>query len=288
MSCGGSADRARGDGSELRILIVRPPRPTGGTSTSQELIPLVLWMHGGAFTIGSEKDAAGTPLWNALRSKYKARAVFASVAYRVAPEHRAPACADDAELAAHHLLSSSALAERHGYDNTTIHVWGPSAGASAALVLAAAFCRRGERHLVASVLADCPMGNPTCDTASFTRNSAAAWLAPAKWIKWAWGAYLGTPTAEGRRAALRDPRVCPHTAPGGLEGVAGLPVVLTTAKADVLHDEGVAMAQAWRQAGADVLHVDCAASHCMGWTFDTKSSRAASERLAALLLKAGA
>ena len=73
-----------------------------------------------------------------------------------------------------------------------------------AIVLAAAYCRRGERHRIASVLADCPMGHPPCDTASFTRNAAASWLAPAKWVRWAWAAYVGTESAAGLRAALDD------------------------------------------------------------------------------------
>ena len=126
-----------------------------------------------------------------------------------------------------------------------------------------------------------------CDTPSFTLNSRAAWLAPAAWIKWAWSAYLGVETAHEVAAALADPRVCPHTAPGGLDGIRGLPVLLVTSSADALHDEGIDVRDALQEAGAQLTHVPMRASHCAGWFFDKVASKVATAKLAEYLLSSG-
>ena len=85
-------------------------------------------------------------------------------------------------------------------------------------------------------------------------EEVAARLAPTKWTRWAWPAYLG----DGRTAeeALADPRVCPHAAPGALAGVGGVRTVVATALADTLHDEGAAAAAALAAAGAAIHHVE--------------------------------
>ena len=60
---------ARADGSTLLVHMHRPPPPTGGTAGpteetsekegSEKLLPLVLWLHGGGFTIGGAQDSVG-------------------------------------------------------------------------------------------------------------------------------------------------------------------------------------------------------------------------------------
>ena len=270
-------DFPRADGSMLRVVLCSCRRSAGKA-------PLVVWYHGGAYTTGSEMDSSGAALWKAVINKAdQHEVVFASVQYRVAPEHKAPAAAEDCERAVRFLLNSDDLGAKHGYDRTRVHLWGQSAGAALALVVAASLCRAGDSSNVASVLADSPMCHPPCDTASFVQFARVGWLAPAAWLRWAWKAYLQAETAEELAAALRDPLVCPHAAPGGLDGVRGVSVVVATGRADTLHDEGVRAAKAWRSAGASVSHVELNASHCLGAVFDKAGWEVVTTALAGLL-----
>lgn len=279
-----NVEASRADGSKLRILLCYHKSHSAAGDSSGTPLPLVIWLHGGGYTMGTEQDSIGAQIWNSLSQQHGAHAVYASVSYRYAPEHPAPAAADDCELAARFLLTNSELAQTHGYDCSRVHVWGQSAGAGLSLVLAASLCRAGDAGKVASVLSDAPMCHPPCDTESYTRNTNVAWLAPAAWLRWAWKAYLGVKTSEELNAALLDPKVCPHTAHGGLDGIKDVPVVITTCRGDVLHDEGVRAAEAWRSAGAAVKHVDLRASHCMGPIFDKPQWALVRAKLAELLL----
>ena len=275
----------RADGSTLIVELATTPRQ----ADDPELSELVVWMHGGAYTMGTAKDSQGAELWNALRKAHGVRMAVASVEYRYAPEHPHPAAIDDCELAARFLTSSAQLARTHGYDAGRVHLWGQSAGGGLALAVGASLSRAEGAPKVASVFADCPMCRPTCDTPSFDANALASWLATAKWVRWSWAAYLGLDslaegcTSAGLAQALLDPRVCPHTAPNGLDGVRGVSLVVSTAKADILHDEGEQAAEAWKAAGAVVAHVDFSASHCLGWMFDRPRAKLVLSRLAALI-----
>lgn len=275
----------RADGSMLAVQLAIPCRQ----ADDPELCELVMWFHGGAYTMGTAKDSQGVELWNALRKAHGVRMAVASVEYRYAPEHPYPAAADDCELAARSLTSNAELARTHGYDASRVHLWGQSAGGGLVLAVGASLCRAKDAPRVASIFADCPMCRPTCDTPSFDANALASWLAPASWLRWAWAAYLGLEglkegsASVGLAQALLDPRVCPHTVPNGLDGVRGVPLVVSTAKADILHDEGEQAAEAWKTAGAVVTHVDFSASHCMGWMFDRPQAKLVLSKLAALI-----
>ena len=239
--------------------------------------PLIVHFHGGAFTAGTPRDANTAPLWNKLWDECGVQPCVASVAYRVAPEHPAPAAFDDAMAAVKFLLRSDELGLRFLYEPARVHLSGSSAGAAIALAVGAALCRSGDASAVGSLFLDCPMLDPRCDTPSYARNASAARLAPTKWTRWAWPAYLG----DGRTAeeALADPRVCPHAAPGALAGVGGVRTVVATALADTLHDEGAAAAAALAAAGAAVHHVEIRGSHC-GWLFDKGAAQRAVAALA--------
>eukprot|EP00964_Phaeocystis_antarctica_P027450 scaffold15494_cov50-Phaeocystis_antarctica.AAC.4 len=56
---------ARPDGSTLLVHLHVPPPPIGTSTagpteaTSETLLPLVLWLHGGGFTIGGAQDSVG-------------------------------------------------------------------------------------------------------------------------------------------------------------------------------------------------------------------------------------
>ncbi|KAL1526774.1 hypothetical protein AB1Y20_015470 [Prymnesium parvum] len=271
---------ARGDGTDLEILMITHP-----AHDPAKPAPLVLFFHGGGFTVGKAKDAAlESWLITPLSQKHGANAVYASVEYRLAPEHASPAAFDDGERAFSFLTSSANLAQAHGYDlSKGVHIWGVSAGANLALSVAASVCRRGERDKLASVFADCPMMNPPCDMPSFSRNASSSMICPVKWLRWSWEVYLNAKTPEELGAALNDPRTCPHTAPGGFDGMSGLQVLLITALGDPLCDDGLQVRDALTKAGAALTHVEMQASHCVGWMFDSTTAKCAWARLATML-----
>jgi acetyl esterase len=94
--------------------------------------PVLIYLHGGAFAIGSKRSH------RALAAAYASQGwLVCNVDYRLAPEHRFPAAAEDAcaawTWAADHVAS-------HGGDPRRMALAGESAGANLALVVTLACC----------------------------------------------------------------------------------------------------------------------------------------------------
>jgi len=92
-------------------------------------LPVLLYLHGGGFTVGSIET-------HDVLCRELARlsgAMVVSLDYRLAPEHRFPTAAHDAWDA---LAWLAAQAERLGADRTRIAVGGDSAGGTLAAILA--------------------------------------------------------------------------------------------------------------------------------------------------------
>jgi acetyl esterase len=100
-------------------------RPRAASTTPR---PLVLFLHGGGFQhLGRDSH------WAFAERFAQAGAVVMSADYRLAPEHRHPAAADDA---ARMLRHAQACAARFGADADALVLSGVSAGANLALGLA--------------------------------------------------------------------------------------------------------------------------------------------------------
>ncbi|MFI0470723.1 alpha/beta hydrolase [Saccharopolyspora sp. 5N102] len=106
-----------GPGGQLRLRVYRPDIP--------EDLPMILYVHGGAYTYGSPEAEEG----RSLRYARDARAVVVSVDYRLAPEHPYPAGADDAYAALTWIAANPA---ELGGDPARIAVAGGSAGGNIA------------------------------------------------------------------------------------------------------------------------------------------------------------
>lgn len=107
-----------------RVDVYRPrlaPRP----------LPVLIYMHGGAFTLCSKDTHAGIALLNAQHAGYL---VF-NINYRLAPHYRFPAAVEDACQAFRWVAAN---AHRHGGDPERIVLAGESAGANLALGVAIA------------------------------------------------------------------------------------------------------------------------------------------------------
>ena len=108
------------DGHDLPARLYAP---------SRERLPVLLYFHGGGFTIGS--IASHDILCREL-SRLSGCAVV-SLEYRLAPEHRFPTAVNDAWDATQWLAAHAA---RHGLDGSRLAVGGDSAGGTLAAVCA--------------------------------------------------------------------------------------------------------------------------------------------------------
>ena len=178
-------------------------------------LPLAVYFHGGRFISGDldSHDAICRTL--ALAGECRVLAVD----YRLAPEHRFPAAAEDAVLALEWALGQG----------IPVAVAGDSAGAN--LAAGAALACGGPR-LRCQVLIY-PMIDATCSLPSYA-EFAEGYGPGAGDMKRGWREYL----PEG--ADARDPRVSPLFAP---DLCGAPPALVLTAEYDTLRDEGEAYAR---------------------------------------------
>ena len=292
----------RPDGSKVSILIQVPPRAapdansTAETtsvsgdsarneSDSWEELPLLVWFHGGGYTIGTHKDTYGATLANDLLKQYGVRFAYASVDYSLAPEHAFPGPALDGLLALEFLnkkVLEGRLAEAQLRLKGPIHVGGISAGAGLAASVVAEGVRRGVR--MGSFFCDSPMLDPSCDCTSYQRNSTTT-VCPVEWLHWSWGVYL----PEGSEKVAPELRgLLPPLASGCLpiptgagrrtmraaaEEASHPPTLVCTATADPLQDEGREYTRRLGEAGVEVTHAELHGSHVMAMMFDKKGKK---------------
>ena len=108
----------------LRMDLVLPPSASG-------LVPVVLWIHGGAWLFGSRLHGANTePVCRALLDRGVAVAL---VEYRFSGEALFPACLHDVKAAVRWLRQFGASV---GVDSDAIGVWGESSGGHLAAFVA--------------------------------------------------------------------------------------------------------------------------------------------------------
>ncbi|GAA3164946.1 MULTISPECIES: alpha/beta hydrolase [Streptomyces] len=122
-----------GPAGQLRLRVYRP-------RTTEDL-PVILYVHGGAFTYGSPESEEA----RSLRYARDIHAVVVSVDYRLAPEHPFPAAADDAYAALTWIAGNPA---ELGADPARIAVAGGSAGGNIAASTALRARDQGGPHLL--------------------------------------------------------------------------------------------------------------------------------------------
>ena len=213
------------DGAQLAARLVAPSRAAG--------LPVLLYLHGGGFTIGS--SATHDILCRELARL--AGCVVVSLDYRLAPEHRFPTASNDAWDALTWLATN---AQNLGADSQRIAVGGDSAGGTLATVNA--ILARDAGLPLALQLLFYPGCAAHQDTPSHTQFAHGLVLdEPA--ITWFFGQYVHD------RAQREDWRFAPLFAPD-VEGVA--PAWIGLAECDPLVDEGIDYADKLRAAGVPV------------------------------------
>ncbi|MFA4875777.1 MAG: alpha/beta hydrolase [Methanoregula sp.] len=129
---------------------------------------VILFFHGGGFTVGSTEDHLGL----CIRLARAAKAPVFSVDYRLSPEHVFPAALDDAKAAYRYLLSN-------GYPPHRILPVGISAGGTLVLSLLLSIRDEGRPLPLAGVCMS-PAVDLLFPGESVTKNSGRDWITPAR------------------------------------------------------------------------------------------------------------
>lgn len=211
-------------------LTVRVYRPQLGAP-----LPTLVYFHGGGWVIGSldTHDASCRDLAR------RAGCAVVSVEYRLAPEHRYPAAAEDCYAVTAWLAEHGA---ELGVDGGKLAVGGDSAGGNLAAVVALMARERGGPALVFQLLIY-PVTDADFERASYIENAEGLLLEAAD-MRWFWNLYV--PDLARRTDA--------YCAPLRAADLAGLPAALViTAEFDPLRDEGEAFARRLEQAGVPVV-----------------------------------
>jgi acetyl esterase len=219
--------RIPGPAGELPVRIYRPE--------GEAPFPALVYFHGGGWVIGSLEthDGSCRELANRIGC------VVVSVDYRLAPEARFPAAAEDC-FAATQWVAEHARELR--IDAGRIGVGGDSAGGNLAAVVALmARDRRGPalRHQLLIY----PVTDADFSRASY-RENAEGYLLTTKAMEWFWSHYVPDATK----------RVEPYAAPLRATELAGLPpAFVLTAEYDPLRDEGEAYARRLEHSGVPTV-----------------------------------
>jgi acetyl esterase len=244
---------------------VRIYTPTGGGPH-----PILVYYHGGGWVIGSIETCDGISRAYANA----AGCIVVNVDYRLAPEHKFPAAADDAFAA---LNWASEHAGEFGGDPSRIAVGGESAGANLAAVVAQLATDAGGPALAYQILAY-PVTHYDFGTESYADNAEGYFLTTDS-MRWFWGLYLND-ESEGS-----DPKASPMLK----DDVSRLPPgIIVAPEFDPLRDEGVAYGKRLQEAGVDfeTWVPDGMIHEFLGMTNVLPESKAAIERLAGNLKKA--
>lgn len=256
-------DRAvPGPAGEIPIRIYAPE--------AQGPLPVLVYYHGGGWVLCdiNTHDGACTALANA------ARCLVVSVGYRLAPEHKYPAAAEDAYAALGWVAENAASI---GGDPRRIAVGGDSAGGNLAAVVCLMARDRATRQPAFQLLIY-PVTDHHFGTPSY-RENAEGYLLTLDDMRWFWGHYLA------REEDGREPYASPLRA-GSLAGLA--PALVVTAEYDPLRDEGEAYAARLREAGvpATLIRYDGLIHAFVQRTHRFDKARAAVDEMAAALRRA--
>jgi acetyl esterase len=197
--------------------------------------PLIAFFHGGGFVLCSLETH--DELCRAMCRD--AGAVVVSVDYRLAPEAKYPAAADDCYAAT---AWCAAHAAELGADAARLVVAGDSAGGNLAAVTALRARDLGAPRIRHQVLIY-PATHCDFDTPSY-RENAQGYFLTADAMRWFWAHYLENP------AQASEPYACPAHA-ADLKGLP--PATVITAEYDPLRDEGEDYAAQLRAAGVPVV-----------------------------------
>jgi len=208
---------------------------------SCDLLPILVYFHGGGFVRGS-LDSHDSVV---RRLALGADSIVVSVDYRLAPEHRFPAAADDA-LAAVRWVQENA--REIGGDPGRIAVGGDSAGGNLAAV-ASLQLRDAGADLPCAQLLIYPVTHLRAPLAGSMVEKGEGYFLRATDMRWFEDMYLGS-SEQAKH---------PYASPLLAERLEGLPpAFVLTAEFDPLRDQGARYAARLREAGNACVYRDYA------------------------------
>ena len=215
-----------GPAGEIPIRIYTPQAPGP--------LPLLVYFHGGGWVICSLETHDAVCRLLAKQTP----AIVVSVDYRLAPESKFPAAAEDCYAAACWVAEHAAAI---GGDPKRFAVGGDSAGGNLAAVVSL-MARDRAKPKIGFQLLIYPVIDHGYDTASY-RENADGYLLTKESMAWFWNHYL----------AGADDGANPYASPLRAKSLADLPpAMVVTAEFDPLRDEGEAYAERLRKAGVPV------------------------------------
>lgn len=196
--------------------------------------PVLVYFHGGGWVLGDLEiaDCVCRYLSN------EAKCVVVSVDYRLAPEHKFPAAAEDAYAATRWVINHAA--QING-DPQKVGVAGDSAGGNLAAVVALMLRDQGGPRLVCQLLVY-PITQCSFDTPSYQEFATGLNLTQGE-MAWFINSY----------SRSEEDKQNPYLSPLLAESLEGLPTALVvTAHYDPLRDEGERYGERLRAAGVPV------------------------------------
>ena len=217
-------------GVEIPVRIYWPASAADSESPKAGFV----FFHGGGWVLGNLD--AYDHLCHALANS--GDCVVVSVDYRLAPEHRFPAAAEDCYNATVWVAQHAA---ELGIDPKLIAVGGDSAGGNLAAVVSLMDRDQMTSHVAYQVLIY-PITDANLETPSYIENGAGYFLTTER-MAWFWELYLNDESEASN----------PYAAPLQAESLAGVPpAYLMTAEFDPLLSEGNAYADRLEVAGIAV------------------------------------
>ena len=212
---------------------VRVYRPTAG----DEALPVLVWIHGGGFVIGTLDGSDAT----CRELATKASVVVVSVDYRLAPEAPFPAPVDDCVAATSWVVEHAA---DFGGDPKRVAVGGDSAGGNLSAVVSLIAAQRGSPSIRFQLLVypavDLLMSYPSI------QENGEGYMLTKEAMEWFMGHYFS--------GAEKDPKhlqASPIYA-DEIDLAKVAPALIITAEFDPLRDEGEAYGKRLEQAGVPV------------------------------------
>ena len=212
---------------EIPVRVYRPSLATD--------LPVLMFFHGGGFVICNldTHDRTCRSLANA------SGCVVVSVDYRLAPEHKFPAAAEDAYSATRYVAEH---ASEFGIDPRRVAVGGDSAGGTLATVVAMMARDRGAPALKFQLLIY-PVTNFTVHETQSERDYGKGFFLDEELMDWFADQYFAT----------EADRHLPYGSPLKASDLRNLPpAIVMTAECDPLRDQGEAYAEKLRSAGVTV------------------------------------
>jgi acetyl esterase len=219
------------DGNEIPMRVYRP--------SNGESLPILMYFHGGYFVIGG-LEVADKPCRQLANVT---GCVVVSVDYRLAPEHKAPAGAEDCYAATRWVATN---AERVGGDPSRLGVTGDSAGGGLAATVSLMARDRGGPTIGVQIL-QYPVTDMSKDDYPSRISNGEGFLLTRRAMEWFMDLVIDKP----------DDVDNPYISPVRALDLAGLPpAMVITAGNDPLHDEGEAYARRMEAAGVSVVSLE--------------------------------